>query len=83
MVVNALVRSRLGYCNALCVKLPLKSVWKLPLVQNAAISLLTGVGCGDHILPVLAPENWLPICFWTQFRVLVLTFKVLYGLGPE
>ena len=33
--------------------------------------------------PVLARLHWLPIRFWAQFKVLVLTYKALHGLGPQ
>lgn len=36
-MVNALVTSSFDYCNTLYMKLPLKMVWKLQLVQNAVI----------------------------------------------
>ena len=56
---------------------------KLQLVQNAAARLITGTRRFEHIRPVLARLHWLPICFRAQFKVLVLTYKALYGLGPQ
>ncbi|KAF7251909.1 Podocalyxin-like protein 2 [Varanus komodoensis] len=82
MVIHALVTSRLDYCNALYVGLPLKTVRILQLVQNRVARLLTGTGCYSHITLVLYQLHWLPVEVWAQFKVLVLTYKGLNGLGP-
>ncbi|KAF7248769.1 Transcription elongation factor A protein 2 [Varanus komodoensis] len=81
-VTHALVTSRLDFCNALYVGLPLKTVWILQLVQNRAARLLTGTGCCSHITPVLHQLHWLPIEVWAQFKVLVMTYKALNSLEP-
>ncbi|KAF7239274.1 Inactive carboxypeptidase-like protein X2 [Varanus komodoensis] len=77
-VTHVLVTSRLDFCNALCVGLPLKTV----LVPNRAARLLTGTGCCAHITPVLRQLHWLPLEVQAQFKVLVITYKALNGLGP-
>ncbi|KAF7237117.1 putative RNA-directed DNA polymerase from transposon BS [Varanus komodoensis] len=81
-VTHALVTSRLDFCNALYVGLPLKTVRTLQLVQNRAARLLTGTGRYAHMTPVLRQLHWLPIEARAQFKVLVMTYKALIGLGP-
>ncbi|KAF7248278.1 putative sodium-coupled neutral amino acid transporter 11 [Varanus komodoensis] len=81
-VTHALVTSRLDFCNALYVGLPLKMVRILQLVQNRAARLLTGTGRYVHMTPVLRQLHWLPIEVRAQFKVLVMTYKALNGLGP-
>ncbi|KAF7246618.1 Mitochondrial tRNA-specific 2-thiouridylase 1 [Varanus komodoensis] len=81
-VTHTLVTSRLDFCNALYVGLPLKTVRILQLVQNRAARLLTGTGRCSHITPVLRQLHWLPIEVRAQFKVLVMTYKALNGLGP-
>ncbi|XP_053111605.1 uncharacterized protein LOC128327198 [Hemicordylus capensis] len=82
-VVHQLVISWLDYCNALYVGLPLYVVRKLQLVQHAAARLVSGSTQRDHIIPVLQQLHWLPICFLAKYKVLVITFKALNGLGPS
>ncbi|KAF7250254.1 hypothetical protein EYD10_03943 [Varanus komodoensis] len=54
----------------------------LQLVQNRAARLLMGTGHCSHITPVLRQLHWLPIEVRAQFKVLVMTYKALNGLGP-
>ncbi|KAF7252847.1 Leucine-rich repeat-containing protein 72 [Varanus komodoensis] len=81
-VTHALVTSRLDFCNALYVGLPLKTVRTLQLVQNRAARLLTGTGRYAHMTPVLRQLHWLPTEARAQFKVLIMTYKALNGLGP-
>ncbi|KAF7236906.1 Coiled-coil domain-containing protein 40, partial [Varanus komodoensis] len=81
-VTHALVTSRLDFCNMLYMGLPLKTVRILQLVQNRAARLLMGTGRYVHMTPVLRQLHWLPIEVRAQFKVLVMTYKALNGLGP-
>ncbi|XP_054842011.1 uncharacterized protein LOC129334090 [Eublepharis macularius] len=81
-VTHATVTSRLDYCNSFYAGLPLGVIRKLQLVQNAAAQVLTGISYQSHITPVLRQLHWLPVEFRIMFKVLVLTFKALSGLGP-
>ena len=81
-LVHGLVISRLDCCNVLYVGLPLRLMRKLQMVQDAAARLLSGVRKYHHITPTLATLHWLPIRFRVDFKVLMLTYKALDGLGP-
>ena len=63
--------------------LPLRLMRKLQMVQNAAARLLSGVRKFQHISPILAALHWLTIRFCIDFKVLMMTYKALNGLGPQ
>uniref|UniRef100_H3B8T4 Reverse transcriptase domain-containing protein n=1 Tax=Latimeria chalumnae TaxID=7897 RepID=H3B8T4_LATCH len=81
-LMHAFVSSRIDYCNALYAGLPLKLIRRLQLIQNSAARVVKNVSRFDHITPVLFELHWLPMQWRITFKVLVLVFKALNGLGP-
>jgi hypothetical protein len=55
---------------------------KLQLVQNSAARLVTYTSRFEHITPVLRELHWLPVEKRVIFKVLLLTYKALNGMGP-
>lgn len=43
-----LIASSLDYCNTFYIGLPLKSIYKFKLVENAAARFLAGINCRDY-----------------------------------
>ena len=83
MVLHAFVRSRIDYCNGLLYGLPDCEIAKLQRVQNAAARLLMSCKKYDHITPILINLHWLPVRYRINFKILLLTFKALYGMAPS
>ncbi len=79
-LVHAFISSRVDYCNGL---LPKKTIRQLQLIQNAAARTLTRTRKSEHITPVLRSLHWLPVTFRIDFKVLLLVYKSLNGLGPK
>ena len=79
---NALVSSKLDFCNSLFFGLPQASLCKLQVAQNSlarAICPLTRKF--DHISPGLYKLHWLPISQRISYKIMVLTYKTLQT-GP-
>lgn len=74
---------RFDHCNMLYTGLPLNYYSELQLGQNVAARVFTQTYWSNHIKLVLYHLNWLLICFWTQYKVLLLTFNTLNNVGSE
>ena len=55
---------------------------KLQLVKNSAPRLLTGTRKHEHISPILRYLHWLAIPERIDFKLLLLTFKLLNDVAP-
>ena len=59
-LIQARVKSRIDYCNAILYGLPATHIRKLQRVQNAAARLLTNTARYSHITPFMIDHHWLP-----------------------
>ena len=79
IVVQALVMSKLGYCNSISNKL----LDKLQRVQNCAAKLvLTSYTEHQSSPECLQTLHWLPIKYRIQYKILLLVFKSTKGFTP-
>ena len=78
VIANALVSSRLDYCNSLFRSLSSRNVTRLQYVQNALARFVTGASKYTHITSSLRTLHWLPIRQRIIFKTLVLVYKYLH-----
>ena len=76
VLANALVSSRLDYCNSLFRSLSSHNATRLQYVQNALARFVTGAKY-THITSSLRTLHWLPIRQRIIFKTLVLVYKYL------
>ena len=75
---------RLDNCTSVMHGLPQCRISKLQKVQNAAARIVFYLTSSKlcHITPALRQLHWLPVVKRIQFKILLLTFKAIYGLSP-
>ena len=82
-LVQALVLSRLDYCNSILANLPDVTLAPLVRVQHSAARLIRNLTKRDSVLPVMMELHWLPLRSRITFKLCVLMHGVHYGSGPK
>ena len=82
-LANALVSSRLDYCNSLFNSLTNRELNRLCSIQKSLARIVTKTPKSSPITPVLKNLHWLPIRERIEFKTLVLTHKCLYTSKPS
>ncbi len=79
LLVQALVLSRLDYCNALLAGLPACTIKPLQLIQNAAARVVFNEPKKAHVTPLFIRLHWLPLAARIKFKVLMFAYKTTTG----
>ncbi len=82
LLVQALVISRLDYCNALLAGLPSCKIKPLQMIQNAAAWLVFSEPKRAHVTPLFISLHWLPVAARIKFKTLMLAYRTSTGSTP-
>ena len=82
-IVQAIVMSRIEYCNSLLYGVAATNLSKLQRVQNAAVQLVCLLPRHEHITSSFIRLHWLPIKFRINFKIAMLCFKCIHGHAPS
>ena len=83
MVANALVSSRLDYCNSLFRSFYSKNIIRLQNKQNCLARFVSDSSRFTHITPTLKSLHWLPVKQQIIFKILVPVYKYLTTGKPK
>ncbi len=75
LLVQALVISKLDYCNALMALIPSCTIKPLQMIQNAAAQLDFNEPKRAHVTPLSISLNWLPVAACIKFKTLMLAYR--------
>ena len=81
-IIHAYVTPKLDGNNSLLLGARKAQLDKLQLIQNAAARMIVKMRKSDHITQPLRDLHWLPVKKRTSFKLLLLVYKSLNGLGP-
>ncbi len=82
LLVQALVISRLDFCNALLASLPSCTIKPLQMIQNAAARLVFSEPKRAHVTPLFISLHWLPVSARIKFKTLMLAYRTATGSAP-
>ncbi|KAM9394617.1 uncharacterized protein ACWYII_033223 isoform 2-T2 [Salvelinus alpinus] len=83
VLIQALVISRLDYCNSLLAGLPACAIKPLQLIQNAAARLVFNLPKFSHVTPLLRSLHWLPVEARIRYKTMVLAYGAVRGTAPQ
>jgi hypothetical protein len=79
----SIVSTRLDYCNSLLYGTSKGNIQRLQRIQNALARVVCGTRKRDHIKPVLRDLHWLPVPQRIEYKVALITHKVLSTDQPQ
>ena len=84
-LVHAFITCKIDNLNSLlpCVSDHVRTLNKLQMILNTSARLIFRLRKHDHITPVLMELHWLPIQARIDYKILLLTYKALNGIGPS
>ncbi len=82
LLVQALVISRLDYCNALLAGLPSNTIKPLQMIQNTAARLVFNEPKRAHVTPLFVSLHWLPVAARIKLKTSMLAYKTTTGSAP-
>jgi hypothetical protein len=82
-LVQALVFSRIDYCNSLLINLPKYLMNRLQHIQNAAARCIFTLRPIIPTSPFLQKLHWLPVSYRTEFKILIICYKALNDTAPQ
>ncbi len=81
LLIQALVISRLDYCNALLAGLPSNTIKPLQMIQNTAAQLVFNEPKIAHVTPLFISLHWLSIAACIKFKTLMHAYRTT-GSAP-
>ncbi len=83
LLVQAIVISRLDYCNAPLAGLPSCTIKPLQMIQKAAARLVFSEHKRAHVTPLFISLHWLSVVARIKFKTLMLTYRTATGSAPS
>ncbi len=83
LLVQALVISRLDYCNAILAGLPLCTIKPLQMIQNAAAQLVFSEPKMAPVTPLFISLHWLSVAACIKVKTLMLAYRIVTGSAPS
>ena len=83
LAANALVTSRLDYCNSLFRSLSSLNMHKLQCIQKTLARIVTNCNKYTRVSPILKRLHWLPVEFRCIFKTATLVYKFLHNGHPS
>ena len=81
-VINALITSRIDYCNSLLNNTSANNISRLQRMHNAAARLILCRPRTDRATPLLRKLHWLPVACRIQYKILLFSYKITHRHVP-
>jgi len=82
-VVHAFVTSCIDNCNSLLYGISDYNINRFQQNQNSEAHIVTNTRKYDHITPILQKLHRLPVRWYINFEILLITYKSINDMAPE